>query len=52
MSLRLVPPPPDDFENWKRLLNLLFILEEDRLFEWLRLVREEIVRVEREKRAA
>ncbi len=38
-NLRLVPPSPDDPENWKRLMNVLFIHEEDALFRWARSVR-------------
>ncbi len=43
MSLRLVPPPPTDAENWKRLMNFVYVHEEDALFEWLREVRAAIV---------
>ncbi len=38
-NLRLVPPSPNDPENWKRLMNVLFIHEEDALFHWARSVR-------------
>lgn len=38
-NLRLVPPSPDDPENWIKLMNLVFISEEDQLFTWLRSVR-------------
>ncbi len=38
-DLRLAPPAPDDPEAWKRLMNLLFVNEEDELFRWLRSVR-------------
>jgi hypothetical protein len=54
MSLRLAPLP-DDFERWKRLMNLVFLLEEDRLFEWLKTVQaavEEVGRGRKEREAA
>lgn len=38
-DLRLVPPAPDDAESWKRLMNVLFVHEEDELFVWARGVR-------------
>jgi hypothetical protein len=34
--LKAVTPPPTDAESWKRLMNFLFICEQDGLFEWLR----------------
>lgn len=48
-QLQLVPLPLDDPEYWKRLMNLLLILEKDRLFEWLREVRKEVIRAEAER---
>ena len=38
-DLRLVPPPANDPESWIRLMNLLFVSEEDDLFVWARGVR-------------
>ena len=38
-SLHLVPPAPTDAENWKKLMNFLFVHEQDQLFVWLRSVR-------------
>ncbi len=32
-------PPPDDAENWTKLMNLLFLYEQDQLFVWARGVR-------------
>ena len=49
--LKLVPPPPADEANWKRLMNLLYGLEEDALFEWLREVRAVVERAEKERAA-
>lgn len=40
--MRLAPPPPTDEANWRRLLNLVYIAEEDALFVWLRSVREAV----------
>ncbi len=45
-DLCLVPPAPDDPENWKKLMNLLFVNEEDELFVWARGVRRVVVVVE------
>jgi hypothetical protein len=47
VSVRLVPPLPDDAAMWKRLLNHLYRCEEDYLFEWLRSVRAEVVMQEK-----
>ncbi len=38
-DLRLAPPTADDPEYWRRLMNHLFLAEEDELFAWLRNVR-------------
>lgn len=46
MSPRLVPPPPDDPENWIRLLNFLYLHEQDQLFVWLRGVRQAVEEAE------
>jgi hypothetical protein len=45
--LTLVPPPPDDERMWRRLLNHVYLCEEDELFRWLRSVRQ-AVRTNRE----
>jgi hypothetical protein len=50
--LELVVPPPDHEPSWRRLQNLVFVLGEDALFEWLRGVREVVERAERERRRA
>ncbi len=52
MSLRLVPPPPDSAEMWKRLLNRLYLDEEDELFKWAKATREAIPGAEEARAAA
>jgi hypothetical protein len=37
--LTLCPSPPDDEKLWARLLNHLYLCEEDELFRWARRVR-------------
>ena len=44
-------PPPTDPESWKRLMNFLFVHEEDALFRWLRGVRRVVEDAERERAA-
>jgi hypothetical protein len=46
-DLRLAPPPPDDPECWKHLLNLLYAYEQDELFRWARSVREAVEEAKR-----
>lgn len=43
-DLRLVPPDPGDPESWKRLMNLLFVSEQDELFAWAQGVRAAVER--------
>ena len=50
MSLRLVPLPPTDPEMWKRLLNRLYLLEEDDLFRWANEVRAAVIAAEERDR--
>ncbi len=50
-DLRLVPPPPDDAENWTKLMNLLFLYEQDQLFVWARGVRRALQQQEEEASA-
>ena len=50
-SPRPVVPPPTDRESWKRLMNFLFVHEEDALFRWLRGVRRVVEDAERERAA-
>jgi hypothetical protein len=47
--LRQVPPPVDSEYHWKKLMNFLFLHEQDALFEWLRTVREAAEDAERKK---
>ncbi len=49
-NLKLVPPPIDDPEQWKRLLNYLYVTKQDSLFCWLQDVRRYVEAQEREKR--
>jgi hypothetical protein len=46
---RLVPPPVDSEHHWRELLNLLYLHEQDALFEWLRTVRVAVEEAEKEK---
>lgn len=53
-KLRPVPPPADHEPSWRRLMNLVYLLEEDQLFAWLRCVRvavEEHERLQRRRAA-
>ena len=43
-----IPPPIDDQDAWRRLLNRLYFCEEDELFRWAKTV-EAAVRPNREK---
>jgi hypothetical protein len=45
-------PPPTDAEKWASVLNLLFWLERDEEFVWLRSVRTVVEEAEREKERA
>lgn len=36
-------PPVDSEYHWAKLMNLLFIREQDGLFEWLRAARQAVV---------
>ncbi len=49
-QLKAVPPPADDPEMWRKLMNHLYGCEQDTLFRWARLVSEEIRRAEDAKR--
>ena len=49
---RPVVSPPTDAEHWKRLMNFLFVHEEDALFRWLRGVRRAVEEAEERERAA
>jgi hypothetical protein len=43
-------PPVDSQYHWTKLMNLLFIKEQDGLFEWLRAVRAAVEEAERQRR--
>jgi hypothetical protein len=45
--MHLVPPAPTDAENWKKLMNYLFVYERDQLFIWLRSVGAAVVSAEK-----
>jgi hypothetical protein len=52
-KLRLAPPPVDSEHHWRRLMNLVYLAEEDALFRWLRQVRATVEEAEpRQRRAA
>ncbi len=48
-QLRAVPPPANHPEMWKRLMNHLYGCGEDRLFAWLRGVRQVVEEADRER---
>ena len=53
--LRLAPPPIDHEPSWRRIMNLLYLHEQDQLFAWLRGVRaagEEAEKKGQQRRAA
>ncbi len=50
--LRPVPPPPDSEYMWRRLMNFLFVHEQDDLFVWLRSVRAVVEDAEKKAREA
>ncbi len=52
MRLRMVPPPPDDEQCWNKLLNYLFLKEQDALFRWLKGVRRTVEEAEKKRRRA
>jgi hypothetical protein len=45
--LRPLPPPVDSEFMWRKLLNALYVYEQDELFVWVKRVREEIARAEK-----
>ena len=45
-------PPPTDRANWKKLMNFLYVHEEDALFRWLRGVRRAAEDAAQRERAA
>lgn len=51
MRPRLVPPPTD-VEMWDSVLNLLYWLERDEEFRWLKEVRAAVEESEKRKRRA
>ena len=50
-KLRPVPPLPTDERCWRRLLNVLYLAEEDELFRWAQLVRQVVEENERTEAA-
>ena len=51
-NLGSVPPPVDSKHHWRRLMNLVYLAEEDALFRWLRQVRATVEGAERRQRRA
>ncbi len=47
---RTTLPPVDSEWHWNKLLNQLFLREQDGLFAWLRAVRAAVEEAERQKR--
>jgi len=43
-------PPVDSEYHWKKLMNFLYVHEQDALFEWLRTVRTVVEEAERQRR--
>ncbi len=52
MSRTPTLPPVDSEYHWKKLMNLLFIHEQDALFEWLRAVRAAVEEGQKREEAA
>ena len=48
--LRPVPPPIDHEPSWRRLMNLLYLHEQDQLFAWLRGVRAAVEDAEKKRK--